>query len=88
LKVTGNTGADGDTVVARIGRLDDKILEIGSENEGKKTSLMSFTNDGTLKVGGWTISQDGLENGGLPPSTGAMKSSAALPEVFLTSTPR
>jgi hypothetical protein len=88
LKVTGNTGTDGGTVVARIGKLDDKILEIGSENKGERTSLMSFTNNGTLKVGGWKVSQDGLENGGSPSGTGAMKSRTALSEVFLTSAPR
>lgn len=91
LKVVGS-----DNVVARIGRspniLDEsgnvveygKILRITRKEDTIK-ELMSFSNDGTLTIGGWSVDQDGLFNGGMRESVGAMKSSTETPEVFLTS---
>jgi hypothetical protein len=53
LKVTGNNG-----VVARIGKLDNNIVNI---TNAEKESLLSFSNDGTLTIGGCTVGQNGFE---------------------------
>ena len=87
LKVTGNEG-----VIARLGKVieDDGTQTILSITQGSgedKQSLMMFSNDGTLKIGEWIVTQKGLQNGGLPPSIRAMKSKEATPEVFLMATP-
>ena len=83
LKVTGNSG-----VVVRIGKLGNDILNItktetpGTGNSQQTTvkSFMSFSNSGLLKIGNWSISENGLEN----ETAGA----ATVPSIYLNSTGR
>ena len=101
LKVNGDEG-----VILRIGRntnkydsegnaLSNKILEItktdGDGDSATIQSLMSFSNDGTLTVGGWSVSQNGLENY-VQPTTSTFRMRRALSEpeknVYLCSTPK
>lgn len=58
LKVTGDNGPNGAPMVARLGKDSTHMFKIGEEDQ---TPLMSFSNTGVLTVGGWTVSQDGLE---------------------------
>ena len=53
LKVSGNDG-----VIAKLGKLDGYILKIGKEEE--ENPLLSFDNSGVLRVGAWSVSQNGL----------------------------
>lgn len=55
LKVTGN-----ENVVARIGKLDDDIVNITADGK----SIFRVGNDGTSEIAGWTISGKTGYNGG------------------------
>jgi hypothetical protein len=66
LKVTGDGG-----ITARIGYNsnvvddEDKVITYGkilNITDASQNSLMSFSNDGILKVGEWSVSQNGLES--------------------------
>ena len=88
LKVTG----ENENIVAKIGRLDDYILRIyKKEGVGKTTDLMSFSNEGVLQVGQWTVNQNGFTNGGQqnngPATYGLRRTAETKPEVFLNATP-
>lgn len=74
LKVTSEEGA-----VVRIGKLNSNIFNITKGNGEVAQSLMSFSNDGTLKVGGWSVGQDALE------SIDFTSESDSTPKIFLSS---
>ena len=84
LKVTGEDG-----VVARLGKLDDYILKIGRDTE---EPLMSFDNEGTLRVGAWSVDQNGFY--GQSASTYLLRGRSVKqvvenpPDIFLSPVPR
>ena len=97
LKVTGS-----DEAVARLGKIKDKdgnnlILSITKGPKENPTSLMSFSNDGTLTVGGWSVGQDGFESVEQPAAYSLTRNatnntegdtSIQEPKIFLSATGR
>lgn len=55
LKVTGEDGT-----VARMGKLGDNIFRISKNVEGSEEDYLTFSTDGKLTIGKWSVDQDGL----------------------------
>lgn len=55
LKVTGEDGT-----VARMGKLGNNIFRISKNTEDGEEDYLTFSTDGKLTVGGWSVDQDGL----------------------------
>ena len=91
LKVTSHTGNSNLPIVARLGKIKDGdeeyILRIGEE--GDSTSpLMSFDVNGTLKVGAWSVSQNGLISIDDTQSTRSLRRTVSqTPNIFLVPDP-
>lgn len=90
LKVTGDSGVE-----ARVGKLGEYILNItkkeDTDDDGidEEISLMSFSTSGTLTVGNWSVSQDGLQSivKQTPKTWGlrAINTSDDVPSIYLSS---
>lgn len=85
LKVTGSNGVE-----ARIGKITQNgteyIMNITKGAGDDKESLLSFSNNGTLKVGDWSVSKDGLDSIDEESATYDLRRSAvsSIPQVFLS----
>ena len=55
LKVTGEYGT-----VARMGKLGNNIFRISKNTEDGEEDYLTFSTDGKLTVGGWSVDQNGL----------------------------